>query len=169
MTVTNIAQHDLLQAPIPITDWYMLVPIEEGFSWQTCFERIDGGEWYLVAFRSKHRADADEAFLTLLDDNATRAAQTTPGFLHYFTGEPIQTGECLSFCLWENREAAVAGASHRAHGVAKEFGLTNYEYYRLERYYIRKTSGKLTFTPLEPISVEGRTERDGARTHAAQG
>ena len=165
MTVTNIAQHDLLQAPEPVTDSYMLVPIEEGFSWQTCFECAGEGEWYLVAFRSKHRADADEAFLTWLDDNATRAAQATPGFLHYFTGVPIQSGECLSFCLWENRAAAVAGSSHRAHGVAKEQGLSNYEYYRLERYYIRKTAGELTFTPLEPISVDGRAEKGGTRTH----
>lgn len=156
MTVTNIAEHDLLQLPEPVTDRYMLVPIEDGFSWQTCFERVDEGEWYLVAFRSKHRADADEAFLTLLDDNATRAARVTPGFLHYFTGVPISSGECLSFCLWENRESAVAGASHRAHGVAKEQGLTSYEYYQLERYYIRKRNGKLNFTPLETGSVKGK-------------
>ena len=148
MTVSNIVEQDALQAPLVLDELYSLLPIERGFDWETCFEQIETGVWYLVAFRSKHKADADEEILTLLDRRATEAAQKTEGFLYYFTGVPLATGECLSFCLWTDQRAARQGASHSDHRVAKEMGLKSYEYYCLERYYIHKHAGQLMFSPL---------------------
>ncbi len=151
MTVSNIVEQDALQAPLVIDELYSLLPIELGFDWETCFEHVDAGTWYLVVFRSKHKADADEEFLTMLDLRATEAAQRTPGFLYYFTGTPLDTGECLSFCLWTDQQAARQGSSHQDHRVAMELGLKSYEYYCLERYYIHKHDGQLTFSTLAAI------------------
>jgi hypothetical protein len=127
-----------LQIPAILRDDYMMLSIDVGFDWAACFEGIDEGEWYLVAFRCKHRPDADEAFLTQLDMAATTAAQQTPGFLFYFAGVPCSTGECLSFCLWNQRSSAQAGAAHSAHRTAMISGIPFYEYYELERYQIQK-------------------------------
>lgn len=152
MTVSKIAHYDLLQAPLAIDERYMLLPIELGFDWSTCFDGVDTGEWYLVVFRSRHRQDADKDFLSWLDSKATEGAQQTPGFLYYFTGVPLATGECLSFCLWNSRQAAIKAASHVFHREAMDLGLMNYEYYCLERYIIRKQYGELTFIPVEGIN-----------------
>src|SRR4051794_40669461 len=104
-----------LSQPIAITDDYMLLPVESSFNWHECFQDIESGEWYLVVFRSKHRLDADEVLLTELDNDASAAARETPGFLHYFIGTPRATGECLSFCLWEDQASARAGSAKPAH------------------------------------------------------
>lgn len=131
-----------------ITEDYMLLPIEAGFDWTACFSAIDAGEWYLVVFRSKHRPEADEALLTQLDNAAAEAARMTPGFHHYFIGTPRSTGECLSFCLWDDQASARQGASHAAHRSAMELGIQFYEYYTLERYNVQKNSGILSFLQL---------------------
>jgi hypothetical protein len=146
MSVSNFTELDQLQPPGVVDDHYMLLPIERGFDWKTCFANVSAGEWYLVAFRSKHRQEVDKTFLYWLDHKATLAAQQTPGFLYYFTGVPLASGECLSFCLWASRSAAVQGAAHRAHREAVETGLAHYEYYCLERYLIDKQGDQLTFT-----------------------
>lgn len=150
MTVSNLPQ--MLRPPHVIHDHYMLLPIEKGFDWQGCFIDVEAGEWYVVVFRSKHRYAADEDFLNWLDRKATEAAQKTPGFLYYFTGTPLLTGECLSFCLWQNRQAAIAGAAHPEHRVAIEQGINSFEYYELERHVIRKHADMLTFTRLEALA-----------------
>ncbi|MDX2161393.1 MAG: hypothetical protein SF162_08730 [bacterium] len=138
-----------------ITPDYSLLPIEEGFNWDEAFAAIDEGEWYLVVFRSKHRADADEAHLTFLDEQASSAASRTPGFMYYFIGTPLADGHCLSFCLWQSREAALVGASDPAHREAMIEGLPAFEYYRLERYYIHKRAGEVAFTALIPTEPQG--------------
>jgi hypothetical protein len=86
-----------------------------------------------------------------LDRRATEAAQQTPGFLYYFTGIPLDSGECLSFCLWTDQHAARQGSSHHDHRIAREMGLKSYEYYCLERYYVHKQDGQLTFNALPEI------------------
>ena len=137
-----------LQQPVAITDDYMLLPVETSFSWNECFQNVERGEWYLVVFRSKHRLGSDEALLTELDNGASAAARETPGFLYYFIGTPRTTGECLSFCLWENQQSARSGSSHAAHRTAIEQGMHFFEYYALERYVIQKTSNQLSFLRL---------------------
>ncbi|MBC7813823.1 MAG: hypothetical protein H7175_21880 [Burkholderiales bacterium] len=137
-----------LQQPIAVTANYMLLPIEAGFNWGDCFAPVSVGQWYLVVFRCKHRADADEELLTQMDVAAFAAASSVSGFLHYFAGVPCATGECLSFCLWDNATSARAGGAHPDHRKAMEIGVRHYEYYRLERYAIHKNSEALTFAAL---------------------
>jgi hypothetical protein len=134
--------------PAPIHPKYMLLPIDEGFSWDASFEGIEGGEWYLVVFRSKHRPDADEALLTDLDNAASASARTLPGFLHYFIGTPLLSGECLSFCLWNSQAEAKAASAQPAHREAMLKGIGFYEYYTLERYYVFKREGAVSFARL---------------------
>jgi heme-degrading monooxygenase HmoA len=137
-----------LQQPVAITDDYMLLPVETSFNWEECFQAMENGEWYLVVFRSKHRLDADEALLTELDNGASAAARETPGFLHYFIGTPRATGECLSFCLWEDQASARAGSAKPAHHKAIQVGMQSFEYYTLERHVITKTVHQLSFLRL---------------------
>jgi heme-degrading monooxygenase HmoA len=132
----------------PINTRYMFLPIAYGFNWQEYFAGIPAGDWYLVVFRCKHRADADEHLLTLLDDLASAAARQSPGFLYYFPGTPAPTGQCLSFCLWESQQYARAGGAHPAHREAMMQGVASYEYYDLERYQVQKRDQQVTFTRL---------------------
>jgi len=135
---------------IEITADYSRLPIGEGFGWHEAFAMIDCGEWYLVAFRSQHRADADHDYLAWLDERAASAASRRPGFMYYFIGTPLADGCCLSFCLWRSREEAVAAADDPEHREAMVKGLPCFEHYLLERYRVTKKDGALSFLPLAP-------------------
>ncbi len=134
---------------------YCRLPVADGFSWGEAFAEGEDGEWYLVAFRSKHATDADEARLTWLDEQASAAASRHPGFLYYFIGTPLPDGGCLSFCLWESPADARAAADDPAHRLAMEEGLPAFAYYRLERFRLRKEGGVLAFHDL-PSSFGAR-------------
>jgi heme-degrading monooxygenase HmoA len=129
---------------------YSLLPIAQGFNWEAAFAAVTCGSWYLVVFRSRHKADADEAYLTWLDAQAAAAAIRTPGFLYYFMGVPLADGHCLSFCLWNTQAAAQQGSADPAHREAMVKGLPAFEYYRLERYHVKKADGVITFEAVSP-------------------
>jgi hypothetical protein len=139
---------------------YSELPIAEGFNWTEAFAQVGDGEWYLVAFRSRHAPYADDAYLTWLDERASDAASRHPGFMYYFIGSPRPNGNCLSFCLWRSREEAVAAASDPEHREAMESGLPFFAHYRLERYRVVKREGVLAFHALESAV-------SSARSHAA--
>ncbi len=153
MGVRAIPHVSRIRAPyrpiVEINARYSRLPIAEGFNWDTAFAEIAGGEWYLVAFRSKHRADADDAYLTWLDERASRAASRYPGFMYYFIGTPRADGCCLSFCRWRSRPDAVAAAADPEHREAMVNGLPFFEHYLLERYRVLKQGGALSFLPLD--------------------
>jgi hypothetical protein len=127
---------------------YSRLPIAKGFNWDAAFAAVDAGEWYLVAFRSKHRADADVAALTWLDERASAAASRHPGFMYYFIGTPRPDGCCLSFCLWRSKSDAVAAMANPEHREAMVKGLPCFAHYVLERYQVSKQDSVLAFTPL---------------------
>jgi hypothetical protein len=127
---------------------YSRLPIDAGFNWSEAFAEIACGEWYLVVFRSQHRRDADDAYLTWLDEQASRAASQHPGFLYYFIGTPRPDGSCLSFCLWHSRQDAVAAAADPEHQEAMRKGLPFFAHYQLERYRVIKRTGELLMLPL---------------------
>lgn len=127
---------------------YSRLPIDRGFNWDAAFAAVPAGEWYLVAFRSTHRADADHAFLTRLDERASAAASRHPGFLYYFIGAPRPDGGCLSFCLWRSRVDAVAAAADPEHREAMVLGLPCFAEYVLERYQVAKRAGAVSFEPV---------------------
>jgi len=150
--VPNTPHISRIRAPyrpiVEIDAEYSRLPIEAGFNWHEAFRDVDGGEWYLVAFRSRHRADADHVYLTRLDERASRAASRHPGFLYYFIGTPRADGCCLSFCLWHSQQDAVAAAADPEHRRAMTKGLPFFAHYGLERYHVVKRQGELSILPV---------------------
>jgi len=134
--------------PVPSKPEYMLLPIDEGFLWDEAYEGVESGDWYLVVFRSKHREGTDYELLTQLDNQASESARKLPGFLHYFIGTPLHSGECLSFCLWKSQKEARLASAQPEHREAVMKGLAHYEYYDLERYSVVKQEGALSFKRL---------------------
>jgi hypothetical protein len=138
---------------INVTPLYAKQPIQSGFNWSEAFTGIEPGEWYLVVFRSQHRADADEQSLDEHDRRAFEAARRTPGFMHYFGGTPTEDRACLSFCLWENQGQAKLASAHEAHQTAAQLANSVYESFQLERYIVRNTAdGVVQFVPLHSYS-----------------
>lgn len=145
---TSVLFTQVNQTPSVIDARYMVLPIADGFAWKAYFADTPERDWYLVVFRSKHCADADEILLERLDTAAGHAAQASDGFVCYFPGVPSQTGECLSFCLWEDEYSAKQGSTHPIHREAAEKGVGQFAYYRLERYRVSKRHDMICFEPV---------------------
>lgn len=139
---------DALPHLVPMSERYATLPIEAAFNWQEATTGLGDGEWYLVAFRSIRRSDADEARLTAFDDLAHAEAAASPGFVHYFKGPAAADRSCLSFCLWQSRTDARAAAGKPAHVRAVSLIAEMYESYTLEFHSLRRTDGgPMTFAP----------------------
>jgi hypothetical protein len=121
--------------------------VEQGFNWD-CLAQHRFEPLYLVVFRSVRRLDADYALLREHDDRAYAAARRIGGLLRYFKGELGDDRACLSFCLWESRELAVVAAASGEHRAAADTVAQAYESYRLERYRVANTGGRLVFRPV---------------------
>ena len=117
----------------PVRPDYPALPIEQGFDWPAIsghpFSRL-----YLVVFRSVRRPDADLDLLRWFDDLAYAEALRSGGLLRYFKGDADGRGRCLSFCLWENREAALRAAGGKKHEQAASITANMYFSYDLERH-----------------------------------
>ncbi|KAF0443710.1 hypothetical protein F8M41_003530 [Gigaspora margarita] len=127
-----------------ITPNYATESLETSFNWDELAAGIKDveGEWYLVAFRSISRADADNRLLYEADSRAYNEATLHGGLLKYWTGELNQYRECLSMCIWTNRDNSVKATVKHRHNDAKSLADTMYETYSLERYKLKKTKGK---------------------------
>jgi hypothetical protein len=120
----------------PIDPAYANLPIEEGFNRSYCLgdARLEG--LYLVVFRSMGRAAEDLALLKEHDNQAYAAALEAGGLLRYFKGEVNGRRECLSFCLWESREQAVAASGGAFHRRAAQLSAEIFESFGV-RYTVR--------------------------------
>jgi heme-degrading monooxygenase HmoA len=123
---------DSLETLAPVSESYASLPVAQAFDWQRASAELGVGEWYLVAFRSIRRDDADEERLTALDSAAHHEAAGAPGFVHYFKGPKADDGSCLSFCLWDSRADARAAAGLPAHRDAVAVLDEMYATYTLE-------------------------------------
>jgi hypothetical protein len=147
---------DLLQDLAPVSESYATLPIPNAFNWQDSTSELGDGEWYLVAFRSIRRADADEQRLTQFDELAHQEAATSPGFVQYFKGPRATDGSCLSFCLWQSRADARAASSRPDHVRAVSLIDEMYETYTLEFHRVaRQSGGQLTFEPYDKVPAHG--------------
>ncbi len=122
----------------PIRPDYADLPIREGFNWSSCLRPVPFDLLYLVVFRSVRRPDADIDLLREHDDRAYAEAQSSGGLLHYYKGDADDRGACLSFCLWESRDLAVAASGGASHRAAAEITTGTYASYGLERYDVAK-------------------------------
>ncbi|MGI8909236.1 MAG: hypothetical protein ACR2JR_01590 [Rubrobacteraceae bacterium] len=117
----------------PIHPNYATLPIQTGFDWSALSGRSFDG-LYLVVFRSVRRMTADLDLLREYDDHAYKEALGSGGLLRYFKGDADERGQCLSFCLWKNREDARRASGGKMHGEAARLTAEMYESYLLERY-----------------------------------
>jgi hypothetical protein len=140
----------------PVSDRYAALSVADAFTWDACLRDVSPGEWYMVAFRSIRRADADEARLTMYDDWAHTEAMGAPGFVHYFKGPVNAQGQCMSFCLWTSRQAARAAAGQPSHVEAAALTFESYAAFSLEFHRVRRLAdGGFTFEPYDAaMSIE---------------
>ena len=147
---------DALPHLAPVSASYATLPVADAFNWQEAATELESGEWYLVAFRSIRRPDADEERLTLFDELAHQEAATSPGFVHYFKGPQASDGSCMSFCLWQSRADARAAAGRPDHVRAVSLIDEMYESYTLEFHRVtREAGGPLTFAPYDAAPAHG--------------
>lgn len=147
---------DALSALAPISAAYASLPVEHAFDWRAAGEQLGSGEWYMVAFRSVRRADADERMLTEFDERAHDEASRSDGYIHYFKGPLATDGTCLSFCIWTSRAAARAAAGKPLHAEAAGLVAEMYERYTLEFLRLRRNAdGPLMFEPYDGPPVRG--------------
>ena len=139
---------------VPVSEEYATLPVARAFTWDACADEAIEGEWYLVAFRSVQRVDADQEHLRVRDDAAHAEAAVAPGFVHYFKGPANSRGECLSFCLWDSRREAREAAGRPAHAAAVMVIATTYERYTLEFHRVTKRAGERWFS-FEPYDAAG--------------
>ena len=145
---------DALHRLEPVGERYASLPIADAFNWQDATTHLGDGEWYLVAFRSIRKPDADEAKLEEFDERAHREAARAKGFIHYFKGPRAHDGSCLSFCLWNSRADARAAAGRPAHVRAVSLIDEMYALYTLEFHRVqREAGGPLTFAPYDAAPV----------------
>lgn len=129
----------------PVSEHYASAAIADAFTWADGADLAEG-EWYLVAFRSVRRIDADEERLTEYDELAHQEAASAPGFVAYFKGPRAPDRTCLSFCLWDSRVHARAAAAKPAHMRAVRLLDEMYDSYTLEFHRVtRAVGGPLVF------------------------
>jgi hypothetical protein len=145
---------------VPVTDRYATLPVGEAFTWAPVAKALDFGEWYMVAFRSIQKADANKERLTQYDDWAHEEAAGAPGFVHYFKGPLASDRSCLSFCLWNSRAEARAAAARPAHRDAVTLIAEAYDAYALEFLTVRKRAGSaaLEFEPYDFAAEAGAVQ-----------
>jgi hypothetical protein len=119
----------------PVRPDYQNLPIEQGFDWPVIAGQ-DFDQLYLVVFRSERLPDADLDLLRWFDDLAYAEALASGGLLRYFKGDADDRRRCLSFCLWESREAALRAAGGKKHEQAASITARMYVSYDLERYIL---------------------------------
>jgi hypothetical protein len=160
---------DVLQRLEPVSERYATLPVADAFTWADAGTDLGEGEWYLVAFRSIRRADADEERLTTFDDLAHAEAASADGFVHYFKGPRGPDGSCLSFCLWQTRADARAAAGRPLHVQAVSLIDEMYESYTLEFVRVTRTAGgPLAFEPYDRPGVPAHVHVAGAELHPVE-
>lgn len=145
---------DALSLLAPVAVDYASRPIAEAFNWPEVATDLGDGDWYLVAFRSIRKANADEARLNEFDERAHLEASAAPGYVHYFKGPAALDGSCLSFCLWQTRADARAAAGRPDHVRAVSLIDEMYEQYTLEFHRVtRHAGGALSFEPYDRVAA----------------
>lgn len=151
---------DAFAAIAPVSEAYAHLPVADAFDWSRVARQLGTGEWYMVAFRSTRRVDADEVRLTEFDERAHLEARSSPGFVHYFKGPAEADRSCLSFCLWTSRAEARAASGRPAHIEAISVINEMYERYTLE--FLRVTGRVGASLQFEPYDVGPPADPVGA-------
>jgi hypothetical protein len=137
---------------------YQTALLEESFDWDRYFEKVAEakgfglGRWYFVAaFYSALKPDADEAWLHSHDAEALAEARQTGDLISYLTGEKDKDSNCVSVCVWTGATEAFAGSQGPGHRKAKEIASLVYEQYKLDvrMVYTPVDGSSPVFTPFD--------------------
>ena len=135
--------YEACQQISPTHSDYAALPVRDGFDWSSSLSGCDFDRLYLIVFRSVRRKSADLQLLREHDDRAYEEALNSGGLLR----------ECLSFCLWEDREQARKAAGASSHKTAASITEQMYESYVLDRYWLKKVvtarEERLIFEPIQ--------------------
>ncbi len=143
----------------PLQPNYAQLPIDEAFDWDSIVGQAhqrrgpSSAAAYLVVFRSELKDDADRQALQDHDRRAHIAAQESPALIYYFGGTPDSFGRALSFCLWENADAAREISKDRRHTEATKM-VSSYKDYSIEKYDVLHELGKTVLIPRGDSSVQ---------------
>ncbi len=137
----------------PRVEDYASLPIEEAFDWLAILDSVrrvralPPHPLYLVAFRSLLKQGVDTTALLEHDRRAHEAALESPALIKYHGGTPNTTGLALSFCLWENPEAAKIISRDRRHTDATTM-VSNYQKYTIDKYWLHHAENDIRFVQL---------------------
>ncbi|KAB8077380.1 hypothetical protein BDV29DRAFT_168338 [Aspergillus leporis] len=123
----------------PIRHDYATAPYTETFNWEDVFGFLrglasaDGYKWqrqhfYVVVFRSRLRADADNQRLHDLDAYSHQEACASGGLLKYWFGTKNESRENLATCVWRSRNDARLGGTGPWHKKARGAARDMYEH-----------------------------------------
>ncbi|CAD6568522.1 MAG: hypothetical protein CYPHOPRED_002686 [Cyphobasidiales sp. Tagirdzhanova-0007] len=151
---TSLALHFALSSFHAVNDQYATLPYTEAFNWDEIQLPLESErEWYIVAFRSVRRQDADTTLLYQADREAHEEAVAAGGLLLYWYGAVNTARHNLATCIWQSRQYAIAANHNPKHALAAKLASATYEVYALERYILRKSKG-VTRLVIEPWKGE---------------
>ncbi len=155
----SLLQYDPAEYFVPVKD-YALQPLPTAFQQmeatlcQLFKKHPDVQKFDATAFYSKRRTGLnaeDEAALAAYNQAAFTAAEGLGGLVVYYQGHLLEprasarlnpaleldfTPNCLSFCIWESRLQAVAGANVTAHRKAASKVGQWYENFAIKKFTI---------------------------------
>ncbi|TPX32265.1 hypothetical protein SmJEL517_g04600 [Synchytrium microbalum] len=131
-------------------------PLDISFNWNDALSgATETGDlpYFIVAFRSKRKSDADTFALMEADRLAHEEAKSKGGLLSYWYTTLDDQRQCLAMCVWKSRDWAVLATDGPLHAQAMRLTSRMYEHYTLERYWlhIRKTEDGSTKVEIETI------------------
>ncbi|ORX48213.1 hypothetical protein DM01DRAFT_1259890, partial [Hesseltinella vesiculosa] len=135
---------DILPKLHTISENYAHASIAAAFNWdEVAADLVDHeGDWFIVAFRSVRKAQADNHLLFEADEKAQEEAIHSGGLLKYWYGDLNFHRECLAMCIWVNREFALKATHKPLHLQAAKLANEMYDTYQLERYTLSKKKGE---------------------------
>ncbi|KAI8593296.1 hypothetical protein BDZ88DRAFT_138121 [Geranomyces variabilis] len=152
ITAQDKALATALRSLYPTTPHYRTAPLITSFNWSDVAKLLPAdvdnydpqsstSTWYIVAFRSVRRADANSTLLYNADAAAHEEARNSGGILSYWYGELAADRRCLAMCVWANRDWALRATGKKAHLEAMRLAGRMYESYTLERYWLHRDAG----------------------------
>lgn len=129
------------------TENYAYAAYAECFNWDEVTHQLDiddGGDWFVVVFRSIRNPNANSELLYNADRLAHEEAKESGGLLKYWYGDLNEHRECLATCIWASLEFAHLAIVKPLHQKAVKLASEMYETYDLERYSILKRKGEST-------------------------
>lgn len=137
---------DDLEASSIVSSSPLTAPLFLCFNWNDVFEKqgfTETAHFYVVAFRSVRKREADEQVLNRANGTAHEEAKKSGGLIRYWPGRSNQERQCFEMSIWESKAAADKAAALPAYAEAMRVAAQLYDSYTLERYSLTATVDNL--------------------------